>query len=75
MPHTGAVNGPPVDVVDIHRNDDVSHNLVDGKHELREVAIQLVDICVVIVGRICKLLQAAKLYDTIAINLWAKIQQ
>ena len=63
MPYTGTVNGPPVDVVGIHRNDDVLHNLVHGKHELVEVAIQLVDICVVIVSCICELLQAAKLYD------------
>ena len=63
MPYTGAINGPPVDVVGVHRNDDVPHNLVDGKHELVEVAIQLVDICVVIVGHVCELLQATKLYD------------
>ena len=45
MPNTGTVNGPPVDVVGVHQNDNVLHNLVDGKHELVEVAIQLVDIC------------------------------
>ena len=63
MPYTDTVNGPPVNVVGVHQNDNVLHNLVDGKRELIEVAIQLVDICVVIGGHICELLQAAKLYD------------
>ena len=63
MSYTGAVNGPLVNVVGVHQNDNVPHNLVDGKRELVEVAIQLVDICVVIVSCICELPQAAKLYD------------
>ena len=63
MPYTGAVNGPLVNVVGVHRNDDVPHDLVNGKHKLMEVAIQLVNVSVIIVSRVCKLLQAAKLYD------------
>ena len=61
MPYTGTINGPPVNVVGIHRNNDVPHDLVDGKHKPMEVAIQLVNVSVIIVGRVCELLQAAKL--------------
>ena len=63
MPYTGAVNGSPVNVVGIHRNDDVLHDLVNGERKLMEVAVQLVNVSVIIVGRVCELLQAAKLYD------------
>ena len=63
MPYTGAVNGPPVNVVDVHRNDHVLHDLVDGERKLMEVAIQLVNVSVIIVGCVCDLLQTAKLYD------------
>ena len=63
MPYTGVVNGSPVNVVGIHRNDNVSHNLVDGERKLVEVAIQLVNVSVIIGGCICEFLQAAKLYD------------
>ena len=63
MPYTGTVNGPPVNVVGVHQNDEVPHDLVDGKHKLMEVAIQLVNVSVIIVGNVCELLQAIKLYD------------
>ena len=45
------------------RNNDVSHYLVDGQLEFIKVAVQLVNVGVVIVHCICELLQAAKLYD------------
>ena len=58
MSYTGAVNGPPVNVVGIHRNNDVSHYLVDGQLEFIKIAVQLIDVGVVIVGRICEQLRA-----------------
>ena len=63
MSYTGAVNGSPVNVVGIHQNDDVAHYLVDSQREFIKVAIQLINVGVVIVSHICELLQAAKLYD------------
>ena len=60
MSYTGAVDGPPVNVVGVHQNDDVSHYLVGGQHEFIKIAVQLINVGVVIVGRICELLQAAK---------------
>ena len=63
MSYTGAIDGPSVNVVGVHRNDDVSHYLVDGQHEFIKVAVQLINVRVIIVSCICKLLQAAKLYD------------
>ena len=63
MSYTGAINGPPVNVVGVHRNDNVSHYLVDGQCEFIKIAVQLIDVGVVIVGRVCELLQATKLYD------------
>ena len=47
----------------VHLDNDVSHHLVDGQGEFLNIAVQLIDFGVAIVGRVCKLLQAAKLYD------------
>ena len=64
MSYAGAVDGPQVNVVGVHRNDNVSHYLVDGQREFIKVAVQLVNVGMVIVGHVCELLQAAKLYDS-----------
>ena len=67
--YAGAIDGPPVNVVGVHQNDDVSHYLVNGQREFIKVAIQLVNVGMVIVGHVCELLQATKLYDRHRHNL------
>ena len=61
MPNTGAIDGPEVHIVCVHRHNDVLHDLFNGEGELVEVPIQLVYITVIFVSHISELIQATKL--------------
>ena len=54
MANTGAVDGPQVNIMGVHGNNDVPHHLVKRQHEFVIVPIQCIEVVVVIVHCIHK---------------------
>ena len=69
MSYTGAVNGPLVNVMGVHRNDNVSHYLVDGQREFIKIAVQLIDVGMLIVDASVSSFRPPNSMTAITINL------